>query len=49
MGVETIDQFRKSFILVVPDVSGYDPDMFGNLISAGRLMDAGYNAISASL
>jgi len=43
MGAETIDQHEKSFILVVPDVSVYDPGMSDSLISAGRLMEAGYN------
>ena len=41
MGAETIDQHGKSFILVVPDVSVYDPGMSDSLISAGRLMEAG--------
>ena len=43
MGVETIDQYGKSFTLVVPDVSVYDPGMSDSLVSAGRLMEAGYN------
>ena len=43
MGAETIDQHGKSFILVVPDVYVYDPGMSDSLISAGRLMEAGYN------
>jgi len=43
MGAQTIDQHGKSFILVVPDVSLYDPGMSDRLISAGRLMEAGYN------
>jgi len=43
MGAETIDQHCKSFMLVVPDVSVYDPGMSDSLISAGRLMEAGYN------
>ena len=44
MGAETIDQHGKSFILVVPDVSVYDPGMSDSLlISAVRLMEAGYN------
>jgi len=42
MGAETINQHGKSFILVVPDVSVYDPGMSDSLISAGRLMEAGY-------
>jgi len=43
MGAETIDQHGKSFILFVPDVTVYDPGMSDSLISAGRLMEAGYN------
>jgi len=44
MGAETIDQHGKFFILVVPDVSVYDPGMSDSLlISAVRLMEAGYN------
>ena len=43
MGAETIDQHGKSFILVVPDVSVYDPGISDSLTSAGRLMEAGYN------
>jgi len=35
MGAETIDLHGKSFILVVPDVSVYDPGMSDSLISAG--------------
>ena len=35
MGAETINQHGKSFILVVPDVSVYDPGMSDSLISAG--------------
>jgi len=35
MGAETIDQHGKSFILVVLDVSVYDPGMSDSLISAG--------------
>ena len=42
MGTETVDQFGKPLILVVPDVSVYDPKMSDSLISAGRLMEAGY-------
>ena len=42
MGAETIDQHGKSIILVVLDVSVYDPGMSDSLISAGRLMEAGY-------
>jgi len=43
MGAETINQHGKSFILVVLDVSVYDPGMSDSLISAGRLLEAGYN------
>jgi len=43
MRAETIDQHGKSCILVVPDVSVYDPGMSDSLISAGLLMEAGYN------
>jgi len=43
MGAETIDQHCKSFMLVVQDVSVYDPGMSDSLMSAGRLMEAGYN------
>jgi len=43
MGAETIDQHGKSFILVLPDVFVYDPGMSDSLISAGRLMETGYN------
>jgi len=43
MGAETIDQHGKSFILVVLDVSVYDPGMSDSLISGRRLMEAGYN------
>jgi len=42
MGAETIDQHEKSFIFVVPDVFVH-PGMSGSLISARRLMEAGYN------
>ena len=40
---KTIDQYGKYFILVVLDVSVYDPGMSDSLVSAGRLMEAGYN------
>jgi len=43
MSAETIDQHGKSFILVLPDVSVYDPGMSDSLLSAGRLVEAGYN------
>jgi len=43
MGTETIDQHGKFFILVVPDVSVYDPGMSDSLVLAGRLMEAGCN------
>jgi len=43
MGTETIDQYGKFFILVVLDVSAYDPGMSDSLILAGHLMEAGCN------
>jgi len=43
MGAGTIDEHGKSFILVVPDVSVYDPGMSNSLTSAGHLMEAGCN------
>jgi len=43
MGTETIDQYGKFFILVVLDVSAYDPGMSDSLILAERLMEAGCN------
>jgi len=43
VGAEPIDQRGKSFIIVVPDVSVYDPGMSDSLILAGRLMEAGYS------
>jgi len=46
MGAETVDQRGNSFILVVPDVSVYDPGMSDSVISAGRLTKAGYNVNS---
>ena len=42
MSAETFDQHGESNILVVLDVSVYDPSMSDSLISAGRLMEAGY-------
>jgi len=42
-GAETINQFGMSCILVVSDVSVYDPGMIDSFISAGRLMEAGCN------
>ena len=43
MGAETIDQYGYSLIFVLPDVSVHDLGMSESLISAGRLMEAGYN------
>jgi len=43
MGAKTTNQHGKSLILVVPDVSVYNPGMSDSLISAGRLMEAGCN------
>jgi len=42
MGAETIDQFGKSFILIVTDLSVNDPGIFGSLISARHLMEVDY-------
>ena len=40
MSAETFDQHGESIVLVVLDVSVYDPGMSDSLISAGRLMEA---------
>lgn len=45
---ETVDQYGKHHVLVVPDVSVFDPDMSDSLISAGRLMEADYKSFSES-
>ena len=45
MGTETVDQHGKHHVLVVPDVSVFDPDISDSLISVGRLMEADYNVI----
>ena len=42
MVAETIDQHGNFFILVVKDVSVYNKGMSDNLISAGCLLEAGY-------
>jgi len=41
MGAETQDSHGKPFVLVVPDVSVYDPAMSDSLIPVGRLMKQG--------
>ena len=43
MGAETQDSHRKPFVLVVPDVSVYDPAMSESLIPVGRLIEAGFS------
>ena len=45
MGAETIDMHGTPFVLVVPDVSAFDPDMSDSLVSAGRLMEKGFRVI----
>jgi len=42
MGAETQDSHGKSFVLVVPDVSVYDPAMSDSLLPVGRLIKAGF-------
>ena len=42
MGAETQDSHGKPFVLVVPDVSVYDPAMSDSLIPVGRLIEAGF-------
>jgi len=42
MGAETQDSHGKSFALVVPDVSVYDPAMSDSLLPVGRLIEAGF-------
>jgi len=43
MGAETQDSHGKPFVLVVPDVSVYDPAMSDRLIPVGRLIEAGFS------
>ena len=42
MGTETQDSHGKPCVLVVPDVSVYDPAMSDSLIPVGRLIEAGF-------
>jgi len=42
MGAETRDSHGKPFVLVVPDVSEYDPAMSDSLLPVGRLIEAGF-------
>jgi len=42
MGAETQDSHGKPFVLVIPDVSVYDPAMSDSLIPVGRLIEAGF-------
>ena len=45
MGTETVDQHGVPYVLVIPDVSVFDPGMSDSLVSAGRLMEADYGVI----
>ena len=45
MGAETQDSHRKPFVLVVPDVSVYDPVNSDGLIPMGRLIKPGFTVI----
>jgi len=42
MGTETQDSHGKPFVLVVPDVSVYDPAMSDSLLPVGRLIESGF-------
>jgi hypothetical protein len=42
MGAETQNSHGKPFVLVVPDVSVYDPAMSDSLIPVGRIIEAGF-------
>jgi len=42
MGAETQDSHGKPCVLVVPDVSVYDPAMSDSLLPVGRLIEAGF-------
>jgi len=43
MGAETQGSHGKPFVLVVPEVSVYDPAMSDSLIQLGRLIEAGFS------
>ena len=43
MGAETQDSHGKPFVLVVLDVSVYNPAMSDSLIPVGRLIEAGFS------
>jgi len=45
MGTETVDQHGVPHVLVIPDVSVFDPGMSDSLVSAGCLMEAVYGVI----
>jgi len=45
MGAETQNSHGKPFVLVVPDVSVYDPAMSDSLIPVGRLIKTGFTVI----
>jgi len=38
MGNETVDQYGMPYVLVIPDVSVFDPGISDSLVSSGRLM-----------
>jgi len=42
MGAETQNSPGRPFVLVVPDVSVYDPAMSDSLIPVGRLIESGF-------
>jgi len=43
MGAETQDSHGKPFVLIVPDVSVYDPAMSDSLIPVGHLIEVGFS------
>ena len=45
MGTETVDQHGVPYVLIIPDVSVFDPGMSDSLVSAGRPMEADYGVI----
>jgi len=45
MGTETVNKHGVPYVLVIPDVSVFDPGMSDSLVSAGRLIEADYGVI----
>jgi len=45
MGAEIQDSHGNPSVLVVPDISVYDPAMSDSLIPVGRLIEAGFTVI----